>query len=329
MAIIKCPECGHDVSSEAPVCPHCGVKIAAAPAEENPRKKYVIISAVVAAVLAVGAGIAFYVYHSGNAESEQEAYEYALTSQDMAVLESYLSTYTGADAAHRDSIESHLSLLREMESAWHDATVGGTTAALEAFMARYPSSIHAREVEQMTDSIDWQRAQREATPEAYRAYLDRHASGLHADEASEMIGRAADSKVTDEEDLWITALISRFFSSISTQADSEMRSTVAPVMSEFLGKKNATPADAVTFMHKMHKKDAKSTHWEMTDNMVIDKHYVQGEDALQSGYEYKVTVSLHEDTEYADESRDESVSYAIVAVISPEHRISALSMKRE
>ena len=28
MAIIKCPECGHQVSDKAPVCPSCGVEIA-------------------------------------------------------------------------------------------------------------------------------------------------------------------------------------------------------------------------------------------------------------------------------------------------------------
>ena len=28
MAIIKCPECGHDVSDRAKTCPHCGVDIA-------------------------------------------------------------------------------------------------------------------------------------------------------------------------------------------------------------------------------------------------------------------------------------------------------------
>ena len=28
MAIIKCPECGHQVSEKAPTCPSCGVEIA-------------------------------------------------------------------------------------------------------------------------------------------------------------------------------------------------------------------------------------------------------------------------------------------------------------
>ncbi|MBO4785516.1 MAG: zinc-ribbon domain-containing protein, partial [Prevotella sp.] len=28
MAIIKCPECGHQVSDRAPLCPSCGVEIA-------------------------------------------------------------------------------------------------------------------------------------------------------------------------------------------------------------------------------------------------------------------------------------------------------------
>lgn len=28
MAIIKCPECGRQISDKAPVCPNCGVEIA-------------------------------------------------------------------------------------------------------------------------------------------------------------------------------------------------------------------------------------------------------------------------------------------------------------
>ena len=28
MAIIKCPECGHQISDKAPTCPSCGVEIA-------------------------------------------------------------------------------------------------------------------------------------------------------------------------------------------------------------------------------------------------------------------------------------------------------------
>ena len=27
MAIIKCPECGHQISDKAPVCPSCGVEM--------------------------------------------------------------------------------------------------------------------------------------------------------------------------------------------------------------------------------------------------------------------------------------------------------------
>ena len=28
MSMIKCPECGHQISDKAPVCPNCGVEIA-------------------------------------------------------------------------------------------------------------------------------------------------------------------------------------------------------------------------------------------------------------------------------------------------------------
>ena len=29
MAIIKCPECGNDISDKAATCPHCGVNVQA------------------------------------------------------------------------------------------------------------------------------------------------------------------------------------------------------------------------------------------------------------------------------------------------------------
>lgn len=39
MALIKCPECGNDVSNKAPFCPHCGVPVSS---REAPATRLVI-----------------------------------------------------------------------------------------------------------------------------------------------------------------------------------------------------------------------------------------------------------------------------------------------
>ena len=97
MAIIKCPECGHDVSDQAPFCPQCGVRIAgnvtttpppvpnAAPTttptpqanNEEPKKSNkttIIISIIIALVVC---GTMYYFYSDAQSSKEKEAYEYA------------------------------------------------------------------------------------------------------------------------------------------------------------------------------------------------------------------------------------------------------------
>ena len=48
-----------------------------------------------------------------------------MQSSDPMVLQSYLDTYKDADEAHRDSIMSHLELLKQTDQDWTNAVVSG------------------------------------------------------------------------------------------------------------------------------------------------------------------------------------------------------------
>ena len=137
MAIIKCPECGRPVSDKAPFCPNCGVEIAGkvataqqqpatsqpqsapetvttppdTPKEKKNGTRNIIIVCLV--LIAVAVGVITYFYRDAQSAKEQEAYEYAMTANDPAILQAYLDKYTDAPEAHVDSIQAHLQLLMQ------------------------------------------------------------------------------------------------------------------------------------------------------------------------------------------------------------------------
>jgi uncharacterized OB-fold protein len=57
MALIKCPECGKQISDKAEVCPHCGVEARKELAKNREKRSIIIaiISACVVAAIAIGA----------------------------------------------------------------------------------------------------------------------------------------------------------------------------------------------------------------------------------------------------------------------------------
>lgn len=58
MALIKCPDCGTDVSNAAPACPSCGRPIATTPPAlppQQPKKKSLGIGCIIALVVGLGA----------------------------------------------------------------------------------------------------------------------------------------------------------------------------------------------------------------------------------------------------------------------------------
>lgn len=52
MALIACPECGHQVSTLAKSCPSCGAPVAAAPVDASPRREPVVTAGLLGKVVA-------------------------------------------------------------------------------------------------------------------------------------------------------------------------------------------------------------------------------------------------------------------------------------
>lgn len=250
--IIKCPECGHQVSDHAKTCPSCGIEIAgkvtrcpdcgeiifkeepecpnchcpinrdavvneplavvnepqkkqvpvAPPAQRSteiepqrpakPAKKkntgaIVFVTAVVIALIVVFVGI--YFYKTQEAANEQRAYENALLSDQPAVLQNYLDMYMQASKAHRDTINAHLTVLKQIDIDWGNALKSGLKSELEKYIKRHPNSVHVVEAKLQIDSLDWVTACNENTQDAYQLYIRDHYDGAYYDEAMNAVER--------------------------------------------------------------------------------------------------------------------------------------------
>lgn len=391
MAIIKCPECGHQISDKAPVCPNCGVEIAgkvtqcpncgeiyfrnedscpnchrpttarrqetqpaeavptvaevsssltppppptsrpACPAtdeapnhttDDTPKKKS-HAALIVAFIIALAiCGVCFYFYNQAKDNKEREAYEYAMTSNDPMVLQSYLDTYRAdAPEEHIDSIQSHLAMLRQQDQEWTNVLVSGSKAALEDYLAKHPDTPHRGEINNKLDSLDWVDAQRLNTVDAYQEYLNSHPEGAHIDEAAENIKKVKSKEVQPEERARLNDLFRKFFQSINSRNEDRLTDQVEDVLASFLGKDGATKSDVISFMHKIYKEDVTNMNWHLANDYTIQKREV-GEDE----YEYQVQFSAKQNVEYSDASKNSETRYKITATVSPQMKISSFNM---
>ncbi len=391
MAIIKCPECGHQISDKAPFCPSCGVEIAGkvtkcpncgevyfkelgmcpnchmspyatqqspvapstvppvrtmvppvpptpptppveqpvpptsnnAQAEEKVTKKNgrgIFVTSFLFAIIVCG--IMYYFYDNANRNKEKEAYEYAMSSTDPTVLQSYLDTYKDADQAHIDSIQAHLSMLKQTDSDWTNAVVSGSKEALEAYLQKYPNSPHKLEAWNRIDSIDWIIAKNADNADAYQNYLDEHVDGAHIEEAENALKKVKSRDLSPEEKAMVSGLFRQFFQCINSRNADGLTATCDDVLSSLLGKVQATKSDVVTFMEKLYKEDVANMNWHINNDYQIKKREVGDEE-----YEYQVQFSARQDIDHVDGSKKENL-FKINAAVSPDGKINSFNMSK-
>lgn len=378
MSIIKCPECGHQVSDQAPVCPTCGVKISGniircpqcgeiylknqpecphchhanmtssqakapvtpptapkekptmpkggsdsiPPTNNTPKKKGhgVLIASFIIAIIAVG--VIYFLYNNAQNNKEQEAYDYAMSSNDPMVLQSFLDTYKDAEEAHRDSIQTRLTSLKQVNMDWTNAVMSGSKTALQAYLDKYKDSPHKIEALHKIDSIDWATAENANTQEAIQSYLDEHVGGEHVDEANNALKDLIAKTVQPQEKSAVVNVLRKFFQCINSKNENGLTNTVATFLTTFLGKTDATSSDVVTFMHKIYKEDVANMNWHLNGDYKIDKKEVGDNE-----FEYNVLFSATQDVDYKNATVSK-YKYRITATVDSNGKISAMNMTK-
>lgn len=384
MAIIKCPECGHQVSDHAKTCPSCGIDIAGnlmrcrhcgeivlkdqlvcpncqeslaagasasspvsassfssnssgtssqIPDEDEPsrpavppsasRAKYsAIIIAFTISVVAILVGL--YFYKTTEADNEMQAYQNARNSAEPAVWESYLAQYGDAPAHHRDSIQLLLDQYKKTDVEWLDAVANGSKGALERYMRLYPQSIHITEAKLLVDSIDWAQAKTVATVQSLEAYLSRYPEGAHIDEAKDMLERVKSQGAAEEQQKAIDAC-TRFFDALGMKNEELLTSLVAPEMTSFLHKTNATPEDVVRYLHKLYQDEQVEG---MTYSVLGDWTVNKMETAMGEPV-YSVQGMMEQKTLSANADKKTTTVYRVNAKVAADGKITELNLQKQ
>lgn len=360
--IIQCPQCGNIYLKNEPECPNChhltsqaqtaldtgrmatsptppaSMPNRAASVESNGNNTYngdntqddndkgkskktrIVLISFILAILVVAACYA--VYSNAQNGKENEAYEYAMTSKDPMVLQSYLDTYKDAPEEHIDSIQAHLSQLRQMDQDWNNAVISGTKAALQQYIDQHPDSPFKSVAMHKIDSIDWTTAQSANTVEALEEYISSHPSGEYVDEANESIKNMNAKTVQPEERQMISGTFRNFFNALNNKDEDMLTSTVCPLMASFLNKPDATRSDVVTFMEKIYKGTVANMTWAPTGSYTISKKEIGDEQ-----YEYSVQFTAVQVVKNTDGTETKNV-YRITAKVNPDSQISELGMKK-
>lgn len=327
MALIKCPECGHQVSDKAATCPSCGVAIAGNVKRENeaPKGKRSMTIPIVAGVVAVIAVlVGLYFYNNVQDRNELDAYENAMSCSEAAVLQNYLDMYADAPQAHRDSIMAHLALLKKVDSDWDDAMVNNTRSAFENYLREHPESVHKTEALLKLDSIDWAFAAEADTPEAYSKYVADHADGMHIDEARLKLEKLEKSIIAEDEKLMVTSVLTSFFNALGNNDEEALTMSIDVVLNSFLHRAGATKADVISYMKRIHSpEDITGIIFRMNNDWKIEKI-----DLGEGECSYVVDFSVDEKIQRTDESKETFSSYKVNAKVSNHGKITDLNMKK-
>ena len=380
MAIIKCPECGHQVSDKAATCPSCGVgiqgKITKCPecgeivlndqilcpnchcplistnnndteksepsqshkvatvepnsdtngeGNKNEKKKKSYTPWVVSFVIALAVVfVGLYFYKTTQMRNELEAYENAMMSNEPAVLQNYLDIYADAPSEHRDSIQSHLEMLKKVDSDWTNAVVSNSKAAILRYMQLYPNSLHNVEAKLKIDSIDWMEATQKNTIEAYQKYIDEHADGMYIDQAHDAYTLLDSKKVNAEDKANISAIFTSFFNALANNDEATLVSCVDIIRTSFLHKENANKNDVIEYMHKIHNEaHVENVEFRLNNDWIIEKI-----DRGNGLFAFKVNFSIDKITQLSGDSNSSFDTFKVKASVSPDNKISELNMQR-
>ena len=291
------------------------------PGAQQPQNKNILTIALISVVALLFIGLGAYFFFGSSGNKEQQAYEYALNSNDPAVLESYLNNYRDADPMHRDKISQQLAQLKQSELDWTNTMVSGSKTALADFLSKYPNSTHKAEAERKIDSLDWLVAKKANTAEAYNLYVTEHPNGVYIDEANNSLNVAKTKNITPKEKEMLALVFRSVFRSINDRDDEGLTSNFSDFLSSFLGKSNASKSDVIAFLNKIYKDDITAMEWRANNDMKITKREIGIDE-----YEYSVDFSAKQKIEREDEGQETEANYRIKAKVNPDGKITELNM---
>jgi len=288
--------------------------------EKKGSKRTIIVCSIIAILLILGgAAIWFFYMAQKNAENERTDYEILENNYDTADYENFLEQYPNSE--HAAEVAERLARLKSMAAAWATIDLSGSKTDFVSFKNRYHDERYDRMCDMKIDSLDWVEAGRIGTERSYQFYLSLHPDGRYATDAAIAAGTIRGSKPDLAEREQIAETLNSFFSGFGENDEESYCPYIAPILTQFLQKKNATKADVVQIIGDMFNEHITGCTFILNGDYDITKvQTMEGDDT------YHVAFSVDQRIERDNEGKTFG-SYTATAELNAQFMITALTMK--
>jgi len=321
--LIKCPECGHQVSDKAPLCPNCGVEIAGkvskcpkcgevyaseeggcpncSSQERDDGTSMPVVTAMPIEEEEVVARPVSDTYEGDNefsgSDEERErnngnkggGHSTLLVSLLIAAIICGVGLYFYKDAVDR-----------------MDAS-GKEVVAVKDTIAPSPD----------VDIID----DKDTVPEV-PAVEEKTSEPKTEDEVAGEEKKQEDSGVTAEESEKAKESVRRFLRAINSHNKDALTASVASFLTSFNGKSSATKYDVLQYMADLYQADVKNLNWHIDEVSDVEKR-----ENAEGKTEYVITIKATKET--AREGGTSKHKFKIKATVDADRKISAANIARE
>lgn len=292
------------------------------------KRNVVLWIILVALILAVAGVVTYFCWHESTTEEKNEA-ENSLWlkirsfegEMQLDSLEKAISDYQWffPHGRHANEVRSMKDRIDKERTAWIGVRYSDSIEAVEDFIRQHSNSFFRHEADRMLDSLSFVEARVEDTYDSYENYLSSYSDGLFAKEARKRMKDIDNGEVTDTESVNAAEVINEHFIALATEDTEKLKSTVADLVSTYIGKTAATPADVVEYMQSIHSDKNRKVSFSI-QNTVVSKEVTNHKP------EYTVIFLLDEFIKQNGHTDD--ISFMCNAKINHEGKITSLILSR-
>ncbi len=246
-------------------------------AKEN---KHIVLWIILIVLILALAGTCAYLYWNNSSENEKKSEENSLWlkirmfegEMQLDSLEAAISDYQWffPHGKHANDVRDIKDKIEIERKDWISARYSDSIDQIEDFIREHSNSFFRHDADRALDSLYFVDAQAEDTYSSYENYLNSYSDGMYAKEAKERMEQIDNGTVTNSETVNASQVITEHFTALANNDNESLRETLADVISTYMGRSNASPADVEQYMQSIHSDKNRTVSFEL-QNIIVTK----------------------------------------------------------